>query len=708
MGAQPQSTASSDLERLTRDLAEAVEQQSATNQVLETIGRSDFRLAPVFETVAHHAARLCKADSCMIWQLDGDVYRLAYSLGESPEYRSLLERKVIARASGATAADEVGMVGLVGLERRTLLITDAQTDPRYEWPEALELGGQRSILGVPMLAGDQAIGVIVLNRHRVDPFDERTVQVATTFAAQGSIAIQNVQLFHELQARGDELEVVSDHKSEFLASMSHELRTPLNAVIGFSDVLLERMFGELNERQEEYLLDIRNSGQHLLELINEILDLSKVEAGRMELDVGPVTLVDLVAHGHAMVRQRATEHNIDLTWDVDPDVVLWADELKLRQVVLNLLSNAVKFTEDGGSVVLTARVTGDDVEVTIRDSGIGISEADQTAIFDAFQRGGRSARESTEGTGLGLTLSRRIVELHGGRIWVNSQVGTGSTFGFAIPMRSPPAQATGQLAEPTVSEERATDGAAPILIVEDDARSADLLTLHLEGAGLPVAVASDGVEGLDLAKRLRPRAIVLDVRLPRLDGWDLLALLKADPDTADVPVVVTSMIDEPGRGIALGAADYLLKPVSREQILGSLRRLLPAPTSNRTVVVIDDDPAELDLIDAVLGPRGYDVVRATTGNEGIDLVRSRHPSVVLLDLLMPGLDGFDVVERLRCDPATVDVPILVLTAKDITPGDRERLAGQISGLASKGVGAAGLVEVVERIVRRSAATGGVV
>lgn len=189
---------------------------------------------------------------------------------------------------------------------------------------------------------------------------------------------------------------------------------------------------------------------------------------------------------------------------------------------------------------------------------------------------------------------------------------------------------------------------------------------------------------------------------------DLLALLKADPDTADVPVVVTSMIDEPGRGIALGAADYLLKPVSREQILGSLRRLLPAPTSNRTVVVIDDDPAELDLIDAVLGPRGYDVVRATTGNEGIDLVRSRHPSVVLLDLLMPGLDGFDVVERLRCDPATVDVPILVLTAKDITPGDRERLAGQISGLASKGVGAAGLVEVVERIVRRSAATGGVV
>jgi signal transduction histidine kinase len=230
------------------------------------------------------------------------------------------------------------------------------------------------------------------------------------------------------------LEVASQHKSDFLANMSHELRTPLNAVIGFSDVLLERMFGELNERQDEYLHDIRNSGRHLLELINEILDLSKVEAGRMELELGPVSLPDVLRDALAMVRERAERHNLALELEVDDEMPsVLADELKLKQVVLNLLTNAVKFTADGGVIAMSGELAREEMRVTVRDTGIGIPEQDQDRIFEAFQRGGRRSHTSTEGTGLGLTLSKRIVELHGGRLWLTSRVGVGSTFGFAIP-----------------------------------------------------------------------------------------------------------------------------------------------------------------------------------------------------------------------------------------------------------------------------------
>jgi signal transduction histidine kinase len=277
-----------------------------------------------------------------------------------------------------------------------------------------------------MLAEDRVLGVIVLWRKTISPFDERTIALVDTFATQGAIAIQNV-----MTARA--LEIASGHKSEFLASMSHELRTPLNAVIGFSDVLLERMFGELNERQEEYVRDIRDSGQHLLELINEILDLSKVEAGRMDLEPAPLSLPALLDQGLALVRERAARQHLSVSLTVAPEVgEVWADEIKLKQVVVNLVTNAVKFTPVGGSVAVDARVVADEAVVTVRDTGIGIAAEDQDRIFEAFQRGDR--RASTEGTGLGLTLSRRFVELHGGRLWVQSAIGAGSTFAFAIPV----------------------------------------------------------------------------------------------------------------------------------------------------------------------------------------------------------------------------------------------------------------------------------
>jgi signal transduction histidine kinase/CheY-like chemotaxis protein len=539
------------IEQLEHDLAEARERQTAADEVLEAIGRSTSELEPVFETVVRQAVRLCGADAGLIYVLDGDVYRLAYAIGGSQAYRDYLASIPIARGPGT-------LVGRVGMERSTVQILDVLADPDYQMHRARELGGFRTMLGVPMLAGDKVIGVITLWREQVQAFGERTLELITTFAAQGAIAIQNAQLFREL-------EVAGRHKSEFLASMSHELRTPLNAVIGFSDVLLERMFGELNERQEEYVRDIRDSGRHLLELINEILDLSKVEAGRMELEPGPLSLPDLLEHGLAMVRERAARHGVALSLDVAPEVgVIWADELKLKQVVLNLLSNAVKFTPSGGTVDVSAQIAGDEAQVVVRDTGIGIDPADHQRIFEAFQRGGREAR--SEGTGLGLTLSKRIVELHGGRIWMSSRPGTGSTFGFAVPVR-PQGAPTEEDVQAAAERDMET-----VLVVEDDPHSAELLSVYLEGAGYRIAHARDGAEGLELARRLRPRAVVLDILLPRLDGWDLLSRLKADPATADSPVVVVSMLDERGKGLALGAAEYLVKPVGREELLEALER----------------------------------------------------------------------------------------------------------------------------------------
>ena len=386
--------------------------------MLEVLGRCAFELEPVFETVLAQAVRLCRADAGLIYVLEGDAYRVEVALGASQAYRDYI--------SGVSIqAGEPTLVGRVGAERRTVQILDAPADPGYTMARALELGGFRTMLGVPMLEAERVIGVIVLWRETVSPFDDRTVELVSTFAAQGAIAIQNVQTAREL-------EIASGHKSEFLASMSHELRTPLNAVIGFSDVLLEGLFGGLNDRQEEYVRDIRDSGRHLLELINEILDLSKVEAGRMELEPSEVSLPLLLESGMSLVRERAARQALALSLDVASDVgEVWADETKLRQVVVNLLTNAVKFTPSGGSVEARAFVAGDEVVVTVRDTGVGIAEEDTTRIFEAFQRADR--RRSVEGTGLGLTLSKRFVELHGGRIWVSSVLGEGSEFGFAIP-----------------------------------------------------------------------------------------------------------------------------------------------------------------------------------------------------------------------------------------------------------------------------------
>ena len=565
---------------------------------------------------------------------------------------------------------------------------------------AVAVGG----IGLALLLGFaiswSIIGPVTLMHRRFDELAagdfSRHVEVANRDEL-GALAGNLNRMNDELGRLYRDLESASRHKSEFLASMSHELRTPLNAIIGFSEVLREEMFGPLNERQADYLNDILTSGRHLLSLINDILDLSKVEAGKMELELSTFFLPAVLEGGLTMIRERALGHGISLGLDAAPDVdEITADERKVKQVVFNLLSNAVKFTPDGGRIDLSARISNGELEVAVRDTGIGIAPEDQERVFEEFQQAGQR-----EGSGLGLALSRSFVELHGGRLRLESEPGVGSTFTFTLPV--PVAPSMHQPAAPAAVIPETPPAGLTMLVIEDDQRSAELLRIFLEEGGFSVTLALDGNEGLESARRLRPAAIILDLLLPQVSGWDVLTQLKGDPALADIPVVIVSMVDERGKGYALGAADYLVKPVGRNELLGVLQPLTAAGSIDSgpmTVLTIDDDPVALELVSAVLGPQGYRVLQAPGGEEGVRIAVQERPALVIVDLLMPGTDGFDVVEQLRGDPRTADIPVVVLTAKTIGEADRERLNSRIAHLAEKGrFSRTEFVELVRRCCR---------
>ena len=417
--------------RLFNETKEALERQTATSELLAAMSESAFDLKPVFEMVLDKSLALCKAEYGWIRQFEPD----GSSRSVAARRPGWFDQAVRQAGPGNDARAAKSVMGRAYRERRTIHIADIEADPSVDDSSGMRSIGARTGLGVPLLRGDEVLGVIVLVRIEVRPFDQREIELVESFARQAAIAIENVRLFKEIQQKSAQLEIANRHKSEFLANMSHELRTPLNAIIGFSDVLLQKMFGELNEQQADYLEDIRSSGTHLLTLINDILDLSKIEAGRMELELAPFSLVAALNNAVTLVRERAQSHGIKLELDVAPQLdTVVADERKLKQVVVNLLANAVKFTPDGGTVTLHADRDDGTVRLAVKDTGIGIAPADQQRIFEEFQQAGTQTEKSREGTGLGLTLSRRMVELHGGTITVDSAPGKGSTFTVALPL----------------------------------------------------------------------------------------------------------------------------------------------------------------------------------------------------------------------------------------------------------------------------------
>jgi len=420
-----------ELDVRNRDLTETLEQQTATAEILRVISSSQTDVQPVFETIAENSLRLCEATFSTVFRFDGQLVHLEALRNISPEGAAAI------RAAFPMPLIRAGASARAIMTRSIVHIADVREDADYALQGLAQVAAFRSILSVPMLRDGLPIGTITVAAGRTVPFPEKQVALLKTFADQAVIAVENVRLFTEIQEKTQQLEIANRHKSEFLANMSHELRTPLNAVIGFSEVLLERMFGEVNEKQDEYLQDILSSGKHLLSLINDILDLSKIEAGRMELEALPFDLPAALDNALTLIRERASRNSIGLAVNVDPHIgEVVADERKVKQVLLNLLSNAVKFTPEGGTITMSAALNDGMIEISVADTGIGIAPEDQAAVFEEFRQVGTDYARKREGTGLGLALARRLVELHGGALTLQSAPGKGSTFTFTIPVRA--------------------------------------------------------------------------------------------------------------------------------------------------------------------------------------------------------------------------------------------------------------------------------
>ena len=419
------------VEQRTAELTEALGYQTATAEILAVISSSPADVTPILEAVAHRSRLLCQAHASRVWLSDGEQLRAVAGQNAEDALSRLTDEVLPLRATS--------VVGRAFVERCTLHINDIVPLIGSEFVDSRDIHarqGYRTVLGVPMMRAGEPIGVIAVMRQEVQPFSKAEIRLIQTFADQAVIAIQNSRLFNEIQAKSRELELANKHKSEFLANMSHELRTPLNAIIGFSEVLSERMFGDVNDKQYEYLLDIHSSGHHLLTLINDILDLSKIEAGRMELDLASTSLPMLLDNCMTLVRERASRQGLVLALEVEEGVGDWvADVRKLKQVVINLLSNAVKFTPAGGKVTLRARRLKDAVEIAVVDTGVGIAPDQHALVFEEFRQAGGDYLRKSEGTGLGLSLAKRFVELHGGVMRVESEPGHGSTFAFVLPKR---------------------------------------------------------------------------------------------------------------------------------------------------------------------------------------------------------------------------------------------------------------------------------
>ncbi len=498
---------------------------------------------------------------------------------------------------------------------------------------------------------------------------------------QGTIA-----LYKELDEKNRELQELDRLKSQFLANMSHELRTPLNSIIGFTGIILQGLTGDITDEQRKQLEMVYDSGKHLLSLINDVLDLSKIAAGRMEAMPETFRLAEVIESAIAMITPLATSKNLKLlTPNVPPpDFEIYSDRNKVKQILINLLNNAVKFAETGQIEINTSfPPEGDEIEISVSDTGIGIKEEALNFIFDEFRQAEGTVVRDRGGVGLGLSISKKLVELLKGKIRVESEYGVGSRFTFSLPLQLPPAK-------PVITAiPKATEVTNPLVItVEDDPKTQEMLRIYLEKNGYRVIQAYTGTEAINLAREHKPSAITLDIIMPSRDGWDILKELKSTPETASIPVIIVSVVDNRELGLSMGAIAYLMKPIDPDELIRVLRDIeRENGVRINKVLVVDDNPADVEFIAAILeDPKinGRAVHRAYGGVEGVKSAKKHLPDLIILDLMMPDMDGFEVISRLRRSKTTRDIPILIVTGKELSKEEQEFLRQNAQQIMIKG------------------------
>jgi signal transduction histidine kinase/DNA-binding response OmpR family regulator len=670
--------------RLIGELRDRTEAQQRTLSELEALREVNNAVASsldpdiVLATIIRYAVELSATAAGVIWSLDPDqgVFLTKASHQVDPELLEVLGSRPIRLGEGIT--------GRAAAERRPLQVTDiaqgyaasaASPHPAYEM---LIDYGYRSMLTIPLFTGERVLGALAVIGTVTGEFPPDVVTLLESFAAQSALALNNAELYQEM-------EYASRHKSQFLTNMSHELRTPLNAIIGYAEILHEEAEEAGAESFTADLEKIIGAGRHLLDLINAVLDLSKIEAGRMELYLETIELSRLTSDIQAVIAPLAAANQNTLTVTCPPQGgAIHADLTKVRQALLNLLSNACKFTSRGTVALTVSRETGTDGEwvvFTVSDTGIGLTEQQLAKLFSEFAQADPSTTRRYGGTGLGLALSQRLCRMMGGDITVTSQAGSGSTFTIRLPAT---------VTDPGAAEQAQDRGgpaaglapAETVLVIDDDAAARDLLTRLLAREDLHIVAAAGGDEGLRLARALRPTLITLDVLMPGMDGWAVLSALKADPVTAAIPVVLVTITEDKKLGYSLGAADYLVKPVDRAALTGALARHRTDP-GNGPVLLVDGEPASRQALARVLAAEGVGIVETSSGTAALAALGRERPAMIVVDLLTASADGLTFLDTVRRHPDWQAIPVVVVTSADLSAEDHRLLNGGVERIVAE-------------------------